>query len=319
MTDPAHPPTWPDIDPDHPEAPAGRAIPPHPTPHGDPPARSFGNPVPGPIAPNSADPDPPNFRCTRPYADGSLPQYGPHDGLDIGNGQSGDAILAMDDGTVYQAFFDAASGGAGIVRIDHGDGWTTGYAHMDAIYVTVGQQVRRGDKVARLDNSGWSSGAHLHMDTTHNHGRVDPWPLLEQNQGAEEEEEDPLAMAKYAEGDYERITNNRYRTLAGANFRKGTTTDAPILKTFDAGEQVVPHAKVKGPTTEAVDGQVWWYLAYKYAGGGTQEGAFHKSAIEYEGPVEEAGGMTQADVDKAAAEAAAEVSKAADAAAEEFA
>ena len=266
------------------------------------PARSFGNPVPGHIAPNSAAPDPPNFRCTRPFGDGSVPEFGLHDGLDIGNGRSGDPILAMDAGTVTHAYTDPS--GAMIVRIQHDDGWSTGYAHMDALYVKAGDRVSKGEKIARLDNTGHSSGAHLHMDTTSgssggNGGqRKDPWPLLAQNQSTQEAEPMPQ-FGPFEDGDYERITNAKYVTLPGANFREQPTTDAQILKTFEAGETVIPHARCKGPTTEPVDDRVWWYLVYKYAKGAQREGAFHISAIDHVGE------LVEGDPDLAAAEKAA--------------
>jgi murein DD-endopeptidase MepM/ murein hydrolase activator NlpD len=147
-------------------------------------APPFGNPIRGLIGPYGGAPDPDSgFRVTRPYADESMPQYGPHDGLDIGNGQSGADILAMADGEVYQAFFDAASGGAGIVRIDHGGGWTTGYAHMSTIRVSAGQRVAKGAHIADLDTTGWATGAHLHYDVTEGGRRRDPWPYCNADSG----------------------------------------------------------------------------------------------------------------------------------------
>ena len=272
----------------------------------------FGNPIKGLIGPYGGANDPQSgFVVTRPYADESMPQYGPHDGLDIGNGRSDDAVLALGDGAVYQAFRDDASGGALIVRIDHGNGWTSGYAHLGSIAVSVGQRVSEGQKIGTLDNTGWSTAAHLHFDTTYGNERRDPWPeILGDGSG---EEDEGLWMATYADGNYERVQNKKYVTLEGANFRKGTTTDAPVLRKYDAGEAIIPHAQVKGPGVEAVDGRVWWFLTYKWTGAGYQEGALHISAIEYVGPIEEG----DEDADKAAAAAAEEVAKAAaDAAAE---
>ena len=175
-------PTFPDIDPDHPKAPSRRSMPHIGSTRSPAPLASFGNPVKGRIGP-PGQPDPiSRFVVTRAFGDGSLPQYGTHDGLDIDNGgPAGDPIIAIDPGTVYQSFFDSGSGGAGIVRINHGGGWTSGYAHMNRLDVRVGQEVNRGQQLGPLDSTGWVTGPHLHFDTTYNGVRVDPWPRLAQN------------------------------------------------------------------------------------------------------------------------------------------
>ena len=141
---------------------------------------TFRPPVARPLHPIGAPPTPPGeFRVTRVFADMSFPQHGAHDGLDVGNGRVHDPILAMAPGTVTQAEYVAAAGGAAIVRIDHGEGWSSGYAHMDRIDVVKGRRVSAGDQVGILGSTGWVSGAHLHFDITRNGQRLDPWPLLQ--------------------------------------------------------------------------------------------------------------------------------------------
>jgi len=230
----------------------------------------FGNPVPGLIgAPGKPDPTS-GFVVTQPFGSTST-QYGPHDGLDIDNGgPSGDPILAMADGTVYQAFFDSASGGAGIVRIDHGDGWSTGYAHMDELYVRVGDHVEQGDHIGSLDSTGWVSGPHLHYDVSHHNVRQDPWPYA--NAISSEE----LWMRTYSGADFDQHTQ-QHRTLEGARFRADTTTDAAIFETFGAGVTVQPHAIVTG---ENVSGSDKWYLAWLYTDGRYRLGALHVSTLD---------------------------------------
>ena len=271
-------------------------------------ARSFGNPVPGNIGPEGGPGGSEGFLVTQGFHD-TATAYGPHDGLDIANGRSGADILAMDAGTVYQAFFDSASGGAGIVRIDYGGGWTGGYAHMDQLYVAAGARVTRGQRIARLDNTGWSSGAHLHMDTTYQNQRQDPWPLLAQNQGG-------LWTVAYNTDQYHHVVNDRYRCLEGARFRADTNTSSAVLDTYGYGEAVQPHSKVKGAT---VSGTPWWFLAWMWADGAYRQGAFHESVLEFVGPIEEAGGFDQADLDTAEKAAADKVRDAAVSAANEAA
>ena len=156
---------------------------------------------------------------------------------------------------------------------------------MDKLFVKAGDNVDEGDAIARLDNSGWSDGAHLHMDTSEGSTRRDPWPLLRQNQPDAGKDDDAMGP-KYASDDYERVVNEEYRTLEGARFRRGTTTDAEVLDELPAGEKVIPHARVRGekPTP---DDPPWWFLTYRHAKGGHQEGAFHTSTIEHVGKADE--------------------------------
>ena len=255
-------------------------------------ARTFGNPVQGRIGPKG-HPDPASlYVVTRWYGDGSMPQYGDHDGLDIDNGGApGDPILAMDAGRVYQRVVDPS--GALIIRIDHGGGWTTGYAHMSRFRVDQGAQVTRGQVIGDLGSTGYSTGPHVHMDTSYGNARRDPWPLLAQNQAAAG---GGLWMATYGGTEYTRLTNKRYRTLPGARFRADTTTKSAVLAEFPAGTGVVPHAQVDG---EVVAGSDQWALAFAYANGKWREGAFHISTLEFDGPVEAASGATPAQVDAA--------------------
>lgn len=126
-----------------------------------------------------AEPFPGEFVVTRPFGDMSFPQYGAHDGLDIDNGgPAGDPIYAIANGQVVKALFDQAAGGAGIVRIDHGNGWSSGYAHLDRIDVHWLQNVVKGQVIGALGSTGWVTGPHLHFDISLNGIRQDPLPLL---------------------------------------------------------------------------------------------------------------------------------------------
>jgi murein DD-endopeptidase MepM/ murein hydrolase activator NlpD len=85
-----------------------------------------------------------------------------HKGVDIG-GPLGAAVKATADGIVIQA--ESTSGGYGrLVVIDHGGGFETWYAHLRRITVQVGQEVRRGETVGELGNSGRVTAPHLHYE-----------------------------------------------------------------------------------------------------------------------------------------------------------
>ena len=84
------------------------------------------------------------------------------DGTDIsGAGINGTPILAAYSGTVVLA--QSYWGYGNCVKIDHGGGVVTLYAHASAILVSVGQQVNAGDTIALVGSTGNSTGPHLHF------------------------------------------------------------------------------------------------------------------------------------------------------------
>ncbi|MEG2497673.1 M23 family metallopeptidase [Brevundimonas sp.] len=68
--------------------------------------------------------------------------------------------------------------GGNSVIIEHADGTTTGYAHLDSIDVKVGDQVAQGAIFAKSGNTGNSTGAHLHMTARRNGQRIDPRTII---------------------------------------------------------------------------------------------------------------------------------------------
>jgi murein DD-endopeptidase MepM/ murein hydrolase activator NlpD len=94
-----------------------------------------------------------------------------HKGIDIA-APYGSPVYAAVDGVVRVAGRSAGYGN--LVRIDHGSGFGTGYAHLSKILVRPGQSVRKGQQIARSGNSGLSTGPHLHFETTRNGAAVNP-------------------------------------------------------------------------------------------------------------------------------------------------
>ena len=85
-----------------------------------------------------------------------------HQGIDIA-AEMGSPIVATADGVVTAAGWNG--GGYGnMVDIDHGEGITTRYAHASAVVVTEGQRVRRGQIIAYVGSTGFSTGPHLHYE-----------------------------------------------------------------------------------------------------------------------------------------------------------
>lgn len=84
-----------------------------------------------------------------------------HKGLDIAN-LKGTPIQSTADGVVT---YLGENGNFGLMMvIDHGFGITTRYAHLDQGLKTVGDEVTRGDQIARMGNTGRSTGSHLHYE-----------------------------------------------------------------------------------------------------------------------------------------------------------
>ena len=99
-----------------------------------------------------------------------------HPGLDIAN-RAVPNILAADSGTVTYA--GCLNWGYGChVRVDHGNGYTTLYAHLQQIYVTVGQRVGRGNTIGKMGSTGRSTGPHLHFEIVRNGVKLSPLTVL---------------------------------------------------------------------------------------------------------------------------------------------
>ena len=105
-----------------------------------------------------------------------------HTGIDIsGASVYGAPIVAANDGTVIKTNYAYTDGvGYGMyVIIDHGGGYSTLYAHTSGIAVSEGQKVSRGDTIAYVGSTGWSTGAHLHFEVRINGDDVNPLPYLQ--------------------------------------------------------------------------------------------------------------------------------------------
>lgn len=94
-----------------------------------------------------------------------------HEGLDFA-APVGTKIYAPGDGVVKSVAF---SGGYGrVIKIDHGFGYKTLYAHLYKVKVKVGDKVKRGQVIATIGNSGLSTGPHLHYEVLKDGKHVNP-------------------------------------------------------------------------------------------------------------------------------------------------
>lgn len=95
-----------------------------------------------------------------------------HPAIDIG-GVLGNAVYAADSGVVVYAGW-SNYGYGNLIVIDHGNGWQTAYAHLNAIGVICGQGVSKGVMIGALGTTGNSSGPHLHFEMSFNGAKPNP-------------------------------------------------------------------------------------------------------------------------------------------------
>lgn len=104
---------------------------------------------------------------------GGGPEF--HQGLDIA-APMGTAVTAAAAGTVIMAQWYGGYGN--YILIDHGGGYSTGYGHLSAMYVSAGQSVSRGQAIGAVGSTGQSTGPHLHFEVRIAGKPVDPAPRL---------------------------------------------------------------------------------------------------------------------------------------------
>jgi YD repeat-containing protein len=123
----------------------------------------------------------------RPVAKGFISSYfgeraDPFDGLEAFHkgvdfaGSAGSPVTSVAAGVVTWA--GERTGYGKLVEINHGDGFTTRYAHNERTLVTVGQTVKRGESIALMGSTGRSTGPHVHFEVLRNGRQVDPLSFI---------------------------------------------------------------------------------------------------------------------------------------------
>ena len=123
----------------------------------------------------------------RPVANGFISSYfgeraDPFDGLEAFHkgvdfaGSPGSPVVAVAAGVVTWA--GERTGYGKLIEINHGDGFTTRYAHNERTLVTVGQTVKRGERIALMGSTGRSTGPHVHFEVLRNGRQVNPLSFI---------------------------------------------------------------------------------------------------------------------------------------------
>lgn len=161
-------------------------------------------------------------------------------------------IIAHSDGEVIKVInYKAANdhtvdhegmGYGNYVMIKHSNNVVTLYAHLNAVYVRVGQIVKAGDKIADMGNTGNSFGAHLHFEVrlyskfannlqdTTTYKWVDPTPYLDADLPKKEETKQTEYYRVRLSWDNPKSQLGAYKVLANA---KKKADENPGYKVFD--------------------------------------------------------------------------------------
>lgn len=101
-----------------------------------------------------------------------------HEGLDF-TAEAGEPIYAAAGGIVASS--EQTPDYGKIVKIDHGSGLETRYAHASRLFVKAGERVQKGQKIAEVGSTGRSTGPHLHYEIRLAGNPLDPRKYLKVN------------------------------------------------------------------------------------------------------------------------------------------
>lgn len=98
-----------------------------------------------------------------------------HSGIDI-PASYGQDVVAAADGVIITSGW--VNGYGNTIIISHGSGIVTLYGHNSSLVASNGQVVKKGQVVAKIGSTGWSTGNHCHFEVRVNGDHTNPWPYL---------------------------------------------------------------------------------------------------------------------------------------------
>ena len=99
-----------------------------------------------------------------------------HAGIDL-SGDSGEAVYATAAGVVSKAFWNGSYGN--YLEIDHRNGYSTCFAHLQKYIPTVGSTIQQGQMVGYIGSTGRTTGPHLHYEVHYQGKPIDPTKLTQ--------------------------------------------------------------------------------------------------------------------------------------------
>ena len=121
-----------------------------------------------------------NARLTSNFGNRSDPintRLARHKGIDM-SAALGTRVSAMAPGKVVSASFQK-NGYGNLVEIDHGNGFTTKYAHLNKIYVKKGDLIAYNQAVGEVGKTGRATGSHLHYEVLYRNKNVNPLTFVD--------------------------------------------------------------------------------------------------------------------------------------------
>jgi hypothetical protein len=105
------------------------------------------------------------FPCGQVWAGQTRTDHSPARSVDFNRADDlGDPVVSAATGAVSRVENAGATSYGRWIEVNHGNGYRTRYAHLATQVVTVGQQVKRGQQIGTLGNTGGSTGPHLHYE-----------------------------------------------------------------------------------------------------------------------------------------------------------
>lgn len=163
-----------------------------------------------------------------------------HAGIDIGH-ENGSEIYAAADGEVFFVSDDYNEYGA-CLSIDHGEQFSSFYAHCSEIYVEQFDKVKAGDLIAKTGSSGNSTGPHLHFELRKGKTQLDPEdflpvPIVYESDFEElsftEKAEIAMEFIRPIEGGYVSCSLWEYKGHLGADYTPAEGEGSDILAVAD--------------------------------------------------------------------------------------
>ncbi len=113
------------------------------------------------------------FPCGQDWVGATYTDHNPQNSVDFNRANDlGDPVLAAAAGTVSRVENEGGTSYGRWIEIDHGQGWTTRYAHLSTQKVVEGDEIAGGQRIGDLGSTGGSSGPHLHFEQRRNGAAV---------------------------------------------------------------------------------------------------------------------------------------------------